>query len=352
MVKISKKILLFILLLQAVLLNAEERNRLDKSVLIDWKINKQQISFPDAVYPKEFSGLPVYSYSVNIYKNTNVEITVSNPVFKPLTESNLTLDQIKVIESQLVITKTIGIDRKNNVATVTVFPFVKNNGQIEILSSFDLNIAPQSNSANRLLGTTERVYASNSMLSAGKWFKFGVPKSGVYKLDYSFLKNLGIAVDAINPSDIRIFGHRAGMLPELAGAPKEDDIREIPLKVISAVPNRFQANDYVLAFLPGPEQWKYNTSRQFFEAKKHLYSDTKNFFITAESGAGARINTVNSSPLPETKNISTYNDYAYFEENKVNIAQSGKQFLGDEFGGITDKSYNFNLPNLIWRYYR
>jgi len=347
MVKISKKILLFILLLQAVLLNAEERNRLDKSVLIDWKINKQQISFPDAVYPKEFSGLPVYSYSVNIYKNTNVEITASNPVFKPLTESNLTLDQIKVIESQLVITKTIGIDRKNNVATVTVFPFVKNNGQIEILSSFDLNIAPQSNSANRLLGTTERVYASNSMLSAGKWFKFGVPKSGVYKLDYSFLKNLGIAVDAINPSDIRIFGHRAGMLPELAGAPKDDDIREIPLKVISAVPNRFQANDYVLAYLPGPEQWKYNTSRQFFEAKKHLYSDTKNFFITAESGAGARINTVNSSPLPETKNISSYNDYAYFEENKVNIAQSGKQFLGDEFGGITDKSYNFNLPNLI-----
>ena len=99
MVKISKKILLFILLLQAVLLNAEERNRLDKSVLIDWKINKQQISFPDAVYPKEFSGLPVYSYSVNIYKNTNVEITASNPVFKPLTEGNLTINQILKVSS-------------------------------------------------------------------------------------------------------------------------------------------------------------------------------------------------------------------------------------------------------------
>lgn len=347
MVKISKKILLFILLLKVVFLNAEEAARLDKSVSIDLKVNKQQISFTNAVYPKEFSGLPVYSYSVNIYKNTNAEITIRNPVFTPLTATNLTSDQIKLIESQIVINKTIGIDRKNNVATFSVLPFVKNNGQIEILSSFDLDIAPQSNSTNRLLGTTERIYAPNSILSSGKWFKFGVSKSGVYKLDYNFLKNLGIAVDAVNPADIRIFGHRAGMLPELAGAPKDDDIREIPLKVISAASNRFQANDYVLAYLPGPEQWIYNASKQFFEVKKHLYSDTKNFFITAEAGAGARINAINSSPLPEIKNISTYNDYAYFEENKVNIAQSGKQFLGDEFGGITDKSYNFNLPNLI-----
>ena len=84
-----------------------------------------------------------------------------------------------------------------------------------------------------------------------------------------------------------------------------------------------------------------------FLAKKHLYSDTKNFFITADAGAGARISTVNSSSLTETKNISTYDDYAFIEDDKVNVAQSGKQFLGDEFGGITDKSYNFNFPNLI-----
>jgi hypothetical protein len=50
---------------------------------------------------------------------------------------------------------------------------------------------------------------------------------------------------------------------------------------------------------------------------------------------------------PENKIITTYDDYISFEEDKINIAQSGKQFIGDEFGGVTDKSYSFSLPNLI-----
>ncbi|MFN8237884.1 MAG: hypothetical protein U0T77_06905 [Chitinophagales bacterium] len=159
-------------------------------------------------------------------------------------------------------------------------------------------------------------------------------------------KNLGMSVDAINPSNIRIFGHRAGMLPELAGAEREDDIKEIPVKIVASTPGRFQSGDYVLAFLPGPEKWSYNTVKQAFVVKKHHYSDTKNFFITADAGTGSGIPSVNPSALPENKTITTYDDYDFWEENKVNVAQSEK-ILGDEFGGLTDKSYNFNMPNLI-----
>lgn len=331
----------------AVLYASGINNNFSGSQNIDWKINNQGISFSGAVYPAELAGLPLFSKSVSIGNNSAAEAKISNPVYKPLAGVNLNPAQRKLIGNQLTINNFVGVERKNKVATVTILPFIVNNGQVEILTSFDLEILPTSTSSGRLLGTTDRIYASNSILSTGKWFKFGVTKTGVYKLDYAFLKNLGLAVDAISPADIRIFGHRAGMLPELAGADREDDAREIPLKVVSAAGNRFQAGDYVLAYLPGPEQWNYDASRQFFVAKKHLYSDTKNFFITADAGAGARINSVNSSALPETKTISTYDDYAFIEEDKVNIAQSGKQFVGDEFGGVTDKSYNFNFPNLI-----
>lgn len=62
------------------------------------------------------------------------------------------------------------------------------------------------------------------------------------------MKKIGLSVDAINPANIRVFGHRAGMLPELAGADREDDIREIPIKVVSATGNSFGASDYVLAY--------------------------------------------------------------------------------------------------------
>ncbi len=346
MTKKLKNIFFLMLVFNVAFLCAQEYNQQKTSQTIDWKINKQIVGFKNAVYPAEFSGLPVYSNSLVISNSTNIEVKIDNAAFEPLSGVSLTASQIKLIENQVIVNKTIGIDRKQHIANITIFPFRNNNGTIEILKSFDLSALPLNSAGNRLIsGNIERNYVSNSLLNTGKWYKIGVSHAGIYKLDYSFLKNLGIAVDIINPADIRIFGHRAGMLPELAGADKDDDIREIPLKVVVAVANRFQPGDYVLTYLPGPEKWTY--SADMFTAKKHIFSNTKNFFITTDAGAGARISSVNSSPLPETKNITTYNDYAFIEDNRINIAQSGRQFVGDEFGGITDKSYNFNFPNLI-----
>jgi hypothetical protein len=348
MVKISKKIVLIVLLLQMLNVAAQEAFISDNSVTIDWKIANKELVFSKAIYPKEFSGLPVYHFSTSTFKNNSVEFAIQNPVFKPLQDVNLSADQVKLISNQLVVSNAAGFERNKKIVSISVLPFIKNNGQIEILTSFNLVAVPANTVNSREeKGLEERNYAPSSVLNSGKWFKLGVPKGGVYKLDYTFLKNLGLNVDVLQPSNIRIFGHRAGMLPELAGADKEDDVKEISIKVVTAVSNRFQAGDYVLAYLPGPEKWTYNISRQMFLAKKHIYSDTKNFFITADAGAGARIGSVNSLSSPENKIITTYDDYISFEEDKINIAQSGKQFIGDEFGGVTDKSYSFSLPNLI-----
>lgn len=318
-----------------------------RTVTLSWQNQEEFLAFKQAVYPQKFSGLPVYASVVELGANNQADVRVENPVYQPYKGSSITLVQMKVIQNQEIVSYEVGSYRKNNLATVTVFPFKNNNGQVEVLTSFDLVVNPSGNASSRLSGLSSQVYAANSMLGTGKWYKIGVPKAGVYKLDYDFLKSLGMSADIINPGTIRIFGHRAGMLPELAGAEREDDIKEIPIKVVSASSGSFQAGDYVLAYLPGPEKWTYNAVRQTFLAKKHHYSDTKNFFITADAGSGARISSVNPSALPVNKTITTYDAYDFFEENKVNVAQSGKEFLGDEFGGLTDKSYSFNLPDLI-----
>jgi hypothetical protein len=343
----AKKLLLCVLVLCSISLHAQDALPGNQNVTLDWKISKQEISFSKAVYPTQFHGLPVYSYAVKTGRSSGFEFTINNAVYKPLQGITLSALQIRSIENQVIIKTLTGIDRKNYITTASILPFRSNNGQIEVLSSFDLSMVPSNSSNARFSRANAQTYPANSILSGGKWYKFGVPSAGVYKLDYTFLKNLGLSVDAINPSTIRIFGQRAGMLPELAGAAREDDAREIPVKLVTSAAGRFQNGDYVLAYLPGPEEWTYNSSQQLFIAKKHLYSDTKNFFITADAGTGARIPSVASSSLAENKNISTYDDRAFIKENKVNVAQSGKQYLGDEFGGVTDKSYNFSLPNLI-----
>lgn len=315
------------------------------SVQLKWKTIRQELSFQDAVYPPAFAGLPLYSISREIGRAGNAEVSLQNTQFSVF-QGTLTAEQRSKIRNEVIVQTSVGSSRKTNIATVTIFPFRLQNGQVEVLNAFDLSIAASANGA-RLSATTSRTYVSNSVLSSGKWYKFGVPQAGIYKLDYTFLKSLGMNPDGINPANLRIFGHRGGMLPELAGAAREDDPQEIPVKLVNAVPGRFQQGDYVLAYLPGPEKWNYNSASQLFVATKHLYSDTKNFFITADAGPGARITSIPSNPLPENKNISTYDDLAFIEDDKVNIAQSGKIFLGDEFGGVTDRSYNFNLPNLI-----
>ena len=327
--------------------SAQNFNGFEKTISLNWNQNGQKLSFDNAVNSADYQDLPLFSYTQNIGSAETLEVLISNTVFQPVKGVVFTSDQVKRIDNQLIINKVIGIDRKQKLATVYFLPFINSNGQILQLVSFDLKIVPVQSNLSRQSGTNERLYASNSLLSTGKWFKFGVPKSGVYKLDYTFLKNLGISVDNINPADIRIFGHRAGMLPELAGADKEDDIRELAIKIVTAAPNRFQPADYILAYLSGPELWTYSAAKQMFTVKKHLYSDTKNFFITTDAGVGKRITTINSSALPATKTITTYNDYAFIEDDRINIAQSGKEFVGDEFGGITDRSYNFSFPNLI-----
>ncbi|MCB0508799.1 MAG: type IX secretion system sortase PorU [Bacteroidetes bacterium] len=319
------------------------------SVSLNWKATNNNISFNNAAYSSEYDYLPTFVWSHTIGTTKNFDVKLSNEVYSPLENFSLNDNQKNLIKNSIVLNKEIGSARHENIASITIFPFRNNNGQIEVLKSFDFTLVPTTTENAQRFGLNEnsqRVYAPNSILRSGNWYKFGVTKAGVYKLDYKFLKTLGMNVDGISPQNIRIFGHRAGMLPELAGADREDDPLEIPIKVVTANSSQFQANDYILAYLPGPEKWTYQPATQTFKATKHYYSDTKNFFITADVGSGARIPSINSTALPENTTISTYDDYGFIEDDISNIALSGKQFVGDEFGGITDKSYAFNFPNL------
>jgi hypothetical protein len=347
MIAVVKKIVVFVLCFYVFSLQADADNALSKKVTIQWKTENGKIDFDNAIYLQNLHYLPAFSYSVNMGNVASFDVQIEHPQYEQIPSGILSDVQLQDIANEEIISKNIGVDRKNYIANVTILPLIKRNGQVYALTSFDLTIKPIStNASNRISGVNERTYTVNSVLNSGKWYKFGILQAGIYKLDYAFLKQLGMAVEGINPANIRIFGHRAGMLPELAGTAREDDIREIPIKVISVSANRFENGDYILAYFPGPEKWKYDVSKQFFVAQKHLYSDTKNFFITADNGIGARINTIPSSSSIENKIINTYNDYGFIEEDKINIAQSGKQFVGDEFGGVSDKSYRFSFPNM------
>lgn len=53
-------------------------------------------------------------------------------------------------------------------------------------------------------------YASNSLLSEGKWVKIRVDKTGIYKLSYADLKNMGFS----DPSKVSVHGYGGWPLDE------------------------------------------------------------------------------------------------------------------------------------------
>ena len=322
---------------------------IDESSIIElhWQQKDKLFSFDNAVLQSEYLGLPKFSKTIKSKTKNDFTVEIVEPSYTPIAANSFSKEQIQLLSSQLQIQQSVGVDRKQFVTTISFLPYTYKDGQVLQLQSFKLKTLPVLTSASREINISSRTYVSNSMLQNGKWFMFGVPNNGVYKLDYSFLKKLGIAVDNIHPNNIRIFGHRGGMLPELAGADKDDDLREFPLKVVTSSPNVFGSNDYVLVYLPGPESWTYNTTKQMFVAKKHTYSDTKNFFITTDAGVGSRMTAINGISLPETNTVNTYNDYAFIEDDRTNLAHSGRVFVGDEFGGVTERSYAFSFPNLL-----
>ena len=66
-----------------------------------------------------------------------------------------------------------------------------------------------------------QVTADMSVLSKGKWFRIAVTEDGIYRIDFSKLRQLGLE----NPSNPSIYGNNSGQLSYKNDAAKPDDLK-------------------------------------------------------------------------------------------------------------------------------
>ena len=60
-------------------------------------------------------------------------------------------------------------------------------------------------------------FAQNSVLSTGTFYKLKISESGIHKITFAQLQEMGIDVAQIDPSKIKIHGNTGGMLREKSG---------------------------------------------------------------------------------------------------------------------------------------
>jgi Peptidase family C25 len=165
-------------------------------------------------------------------------------------------------------------------------------------------------------------YSSTSKLSTGIWFRIAVTSDGIYRIDYSKLKQLGLE----NPSNPRIFGNNFGQLSYYNDDPKPDDLKELSVFINTGSDGIFNEGDYLLFFAKGTGRWIYNQTAKKYDFLTHNYSDTSFYFITSGATPGKKILAAVEPSQPATYSSSESDALFVHEQDDENIKKSGREW--------------------------
>jgi hypothetical protein len=166
-------------------------------------------------------------------------------------------------------------------------------------------------------------YSTTSRLSSGTWFRIAVTTDGIYRIDYSKLKQLGLEY----PSNPKVFGNNFGQLSYYNDAPKPDDLKELSILTVSGSDGIFNEGDYLLFYAQGTDRWKYNTATRLYDHIQHNYSDTAFYFLTSGSSPGKRISTVEEPSQPASYSSSESDALFIHEQDIENLIKSGREWF-------------------------
>lgn len=293
------------------------------------------------------TNIPYYTSGAKLpsgYKNAQVILT--NMVFAELSASESVIaEKIPNLGTSIIVNTQLVYTKKIPSLMYDFIPLRKNpnTGKIEKLVAFDISINPLE--GNRSSGRSH-TFAAESVLKSGTWFKVGVTKDGVYKIDFNYLKNLGAKPEEIDPRNLKVFGTGGEQLPFLNSTPRFDDLAECAIYCEGESDGVFNQNDFLLFYGKGPYRWTYDNSCLGMAHKINDYTDTSYYFINVDGGTGKRINQQTSVSQNATATVNSFDDYAYYENEATNVVKSGRQWFGENFDVVTTYNFPFNFPNI------
>ena len=229
------------------------------------------------------------------------------------------------------------LSKKNRTLYLEFNPFFRQDNVLNKVLSFSIQYNKKRSQDNQKLSTI-----SNSVLSQGSWYKFQVGNSGVYKLSKSFLNDMGVNTNNIDPRTIKIFGNGGGMLPLMNSSEFPYDPIENAIKFIGEEDGVFNNDDYIIFYAKGQDT--YNE-----ESNTNLNSFTNETFylLNVSAGLGRRVVDIVEPDIDENYIIDEYQDYKFHEVDNYNIAKIGRRWFGERFDFESIKNFEFEFDNLI-----
>jgi len=287
-----------------------------------------------------FNFTPSKGISLSAQWSENIEIDQNSIVIENVTLSDITVENLKQLDRN-IIPKELTYDIKTSISRgkiylfLDLFPIINQNGNFKKVNSFRFSY--KSGISNKL----KRQRTQNSVLNSGEWYKFYVDKSGIFRLSRSFLSQLGLNTNSIDPRNIKIFGNGGSMLPLSNSVEYPVDPIENAIKVYGEDDGVFNNSDYILFYAQGPNAYNSDSNTNL-----NLYSDQTAYFINISPSPGKRI-LENVQPVNTANTIvDSYTAYKYHELDEYNIAKIGRRWFGDRFDFESNQTFEFTFPNL------
>jgi len=300
------------------------------------------LTFDNAINTQEFPTLPAFWDKIevdNLY--ASYHYTLLNTKYQPLTSEEMAFIPADYTYNEPKVTLKTATDKKF-FAMLTIVPLVKNSsGQYQRLVSCDIRFE-----GTDPIQTPKAAGLRNSVLATGTWYKIAVNNTGLHKVTYNDLKNLGVPVANLRSSSIALFGNGGGMLSDVNPVVQMDDLMESPIMIKDNGNGGFDENSYFVFYAKGPHSWNFNGSK--YNHKYNIYSDSAYYFINVDVGIGEkkRIETKDFSNQTENGTVSYFTHYVFYEKDEKNFGESGRDWFEEPIYASSSKTYNFTLPEL------
>lgn len=262
----------------------------------------------------------------------NAHVAITNTVFEQLNDTSIVLPD--TIDADLKFVSVIGASAGKSYLRVSVFPFIKKNGQILQLTQFTLSI---NENANKLKSATA-VYPwkLTSVLNTGKWTRIKTKNRGIYKITYNQLKQWGYN----DPEKVCMYGNGGYMMPVLNKDLKADDLLAYP--VLRGKDNT--NSDCLFFYSSGNIQIKYDIGSGTFSHQQNYYS-TQTYFYLSDQGTPLLITKAAELTEVAGRQVSSYPNYTFYEKELLNLIASGSQWFGERIGQGVSQTINLSLDN-------
>lgn len=305
------------------------------------------VGFPEALVDPERGDLPLYHEVLPLQGQVRaVSAHLSNARYVALTDAERkawpALDEAG--QQPMLITH-LGWHRKQPQAVVTIEPFRRDpaTGQVEKLVEFDMELVT---TRGGIAGQGRpKSYPAHSKFQTNEWFRVTVPKDGVYRITYDFLRDLGVNVTGLASDRLNLYGNHAGMLPFKNAVERPTDLLVNAIEVVDGGDGDFGPGDYLLFYATGAQRWDRNDT--LFYHTKNVYSDSASYFIGLDVEPPVRIQPVALSQDAPTHTVTRFNHRDVIDRDLVNLIKSGRTWYGEVYDLTTTYSYNFETPYLV-----